>query len=157
MERARELREYAARCLRVSRNVNVPADVAWLEALAAQATQAVEWIETKEAADGAAWPPAYPLAEEPRGMAPADSDMILNRGAVLERHTLPDRRRAGSQDDASPVLIPLLREDGIASLSGTPANEGTDDLNATRGIIIWALISAAMWLVLAWWIAGRGR
>jgi hypothetical protein len=157
MERARQLRENAARCLRLSKTVNAPADGAWLEALAAEATQAAEWIETQEAAGGAAWPPAYPLAEEPRSMARAEPDAVPNRGAELEPDTLSDRRRTGRRDKVSPVLIPLLREDSIASLSGKPAADGPDDLSASRGIIIWALISAAMWLPLAGWIVGRGR
>jgi two-component system CheB/CheR fusion protein len=71
MERARGLRENAARCLRLSRSINSPADVAWLEALAAEATQGAERIEAEEAAAAAERYPIRLIAAEPDGVARA--------------------------------------------------------------------------------------
>jgi hypothetical protein len=145
MERARELRENAARYLRLSMNVNAAADVTWLEDLAAEATQGAERIEAEEAAGAAC-----------AGVAEG-SDALTNRDAETEPDTLTDRRRAGRRDDISPALISLLREDSITSVPGEPVIGGHDDLSASRGIIIWALTATAIWLSLVSWIVGHGR
>jgi hypothetical protein len=147
MERARELRENAARCLRLSASINVPTDVAWLEALAAEATQAAERLEAEEAAGVIRAGPGTV-----QGI-----DALTHRGAELDPAALTDRRRAGRRDDVSPVLIPLLREASNRSVLDEPTAGGPDNLGASRGIIIWTLISAAVWLPLALWIVGRGR
>jgi hypothetical protein len=93
MERALELREKAARCLRLSKCVSSPADVAYLEALAAEAINDAEQRE------------AY---------------MLANREAEQEPDTLTDRHRPGRRDDVSPRLIPLLRENLSNSLNDEP-------------------------------------
>jgi hypothetical protein len=159
MERARELRENAARCLRLSKTINAPADVAWLETFAAESTRAAEWMEAKEAAGVVDQYAARWSVEGSPGVARAEADALPNRGARLEPDTLPDRRRPGRRDDVSPVLIPLLRGDSITSLSGNPAADEPVDLGASRGVIIWALISVAVWASLVSWMifGGRGR
>jgi hypothetical protein len=154
MERAHELREKATRCLRLSGSINCPADVTWLETLAAEATQAAERLEAEHAARVAGRHPSNQFVEESRGEprgGPATfegPDAFTYRDAELASDTFPDRRRAGRRDDVSSVLIPLLREDSITALPG----EAADQLRAPRGVIIWTLISAAAWAPLLWWV-----
>jgi hypothetical protein len=163
MERACELRENATRYLRLSRSIHLPADVAWLEALAADALQAAEQIEAEEAAGVGERYPARRIAEELRGVARTGlgsfegSDALTNRGAELEPDTLTDRRRPGRRGKVSPALIPLMREDPLPSFTGEPGDDGPDQLNASRGIIIWALISAVVWVPLALLVIDRVR
>jgi hypothetical protein len=160
MERARGLREKAARYLRLSRSINSPADVAWLEALAAEVTQDANRIEAEEAAGVAERYPVYRLADEPPGgvgagpVAREDSDALTKRDVEFELDEVPDRRRPGRRDEVSPVLIPLLREDSITSLPGEFRTVGHDDLSASRGVIIWTLISLSI-MLLVLWIVGR--
>ncbi len=139
MERARELRENAARCIRLSRSINSPADVAWLEDLAAEAAHAADRLE----------------AEEPDIDAEADPSWHLTSAhdsvRILEDRLFPDRRRSGRQD-VSNVLIPLLRSESLSGLPVDPGDDGPDQLNASRGIIIWTLVSAIMWVPLLWWM-----
>jgi hypothetical protein len=164
MDRARELRENAARGLRLSDSVNAPADVACLKALAAEAIQSAERIEAEEAAAGVVEYGVRCSAEEHRGAARAGngafegSDAVTSREVKMEPDTLTDRRRTGRRDDVSPVLIPLLREDSITSIpTSEAAIGGPDDLRASRGIIIWVLVSVAIWVPLAYRFIGRGR
>lgn len=48
--RVQQLRDKAARCLRLAQSINAPADVALLEALAAEASQAAADLESIESA-----------------------------------------------------------------------------------------------------------
>jgi hypothetical protein len=163
MTRVHELRENAERCLRLSKSINVAADVAWLEGLAAESTQAAERIEAEEVASAAEQCPMRRSAEESPYMvrfgdvALDGSDALLDRNIVLTADESPDRRRPGRRDEVRPDLIPFLREDFLSGLPAEPTPDGPDHLKASRGIIIWALISVALWLPLTLWIVGRVR
>jgi hypothetical protein len=158
MERAHQLRENAIRCLRLSGSINRPDDVAWLEALAEESTKAAEQLEAEDVAGVAGRHLSAWIAEDSRGEAHGGpgafegSGTLTYRDTELGSDTLPDRRRSGRRDDVSSILIPLLRDDCITSLSGEPYDHNPDQLNASRGIIIWTFISAAVWVPLLWWV-----
>jgi hypothetical protein len=76
----------------------------------------------------------------------------VDRGAELEPATARDRRRPGRRDDVSPTLIPLLREDFSAQLRDHLIDEEPDQLRSSRGVVLWALISAALLALLLWWV-----
>jgi hypothetical protein len=142
-----ELRGRAAGCLELSRS-NLPRDdVAFLKALAAALIQDAEQTEAAETAR---------LAGQH-----ADShwvDWLTRRKNKMATalDASADHRRPGHQDDVSPALIPLLREETIESLSFEPADDSFDNLSGSRGIIIWVLVSAATWLSIGLWVALGG-
>jgi hypothetical protein len=138
MERGRELRENASRCLRLSKSINFPSDIALLEALAAQATKEAEQIEAVEAV----------RSDERQDCRTTEA--LANRDAELNVDTTPDRRRVGRQDDFSPMLIPLMREESLERLFVEPIDDEPVQLRAFGGIFIWALIAAAVWAALLW-------
>jgi hypothetical protein len=144
---------------RLSRNL--VDDVAFLEALATALNQKADEIEATEAALGRAGrgyvasatsaalrPPEIPPPHDPNyDMRPLVAK--IGRGVEPLADAPPDRRRSGRQTEVSPVLIPLLREDSKTSdLPCHPADDRQDQLRASRGIIIWTLISAIVWLSL---------
>jgi hypothetical protein len=142
-----ELRERAARCLELSRS-NLPRDdVAFLKALAAALIQDAERTEAAETAR---------LAGQYSGSHWADWLARRKTNMPTGLDTSTDRRRPERQDDVSPALIPLLREETIESLSFEPADESFDNLSGSRGIIIWVLVSAATWLSLGLWVGLGG-
>lgn len=157
MESARQLRDKAARYLMLSQTINAPSDIAWLEGLALEATQAAERIEAEDVVGVADGPVTSLLHDEPGAGAAGDSVTFAKRDVGLEASVIPDRRRPDRRDDVSPALIPLLREDSLSNLSNGAAAATQDDLSASRGIVIWALISAAAWVPLVVWIVVRSR
>ncbi len=145
MERARELRENAERCLRLSRSINSPADVAWLEELAAEASEAADRLEADKSAGSAGH---YSSSQQVNVLGSDGSDVSGNpTGSGM----FPDRRRSG-RSEVSPVLIPLLRSDSLANVPFDPADDGPDQLRASRGIFIWTLVSVVVWGPLLWWM-----
>jgi hypothetical protein len=149
MERSIELRESAARCLRLSRSNLSRDDVVFLETLAAALIQDAEQSDSAEAARLAGQYTASQSAVAARATE--------NRDVNLELDTSADRSRSGHRDDISPALIPRLREESVESLPFEPADDTFDNLRGARSVIIWALVSAAIWLPLVWWIYGRAR
>jgi hypothetical protein len=132
LERAATLRDKAARCRRLSQSINDPGDAAWLEALALAAIQDADRIE----------------AEENVGAAVGgDVGERTKCNIAGELEATPDRRRPERCAEVNPVLIPLLREEFNTSHPGDLATDGDDQLSASRGVIIWALISAALFLL----------
>jgi DNA-binding response OmpR family regulator len=139
--RASELRENAARCLRLSGSINSPGDVAALEAMAAQATEEAEQMEAVEAVRF--------------GERQSDCRMtgpLANRDAEPSIDITVDRRRPGRQDDVIPMLIPLMRRDPLERLFVEPTDREPDQHVAFVGIFIWGLMSAAVWAPLLWWV-----
>jgi hypothetical protein len=134
MEQTRELRENAARCLRLSRSIHSPEDVAFLEALSAEA---IEEAEQREAAEAVRLEGRYPSVRS--------AEVVINRSGG-------DRRRAGRQDDVNSMLIPLMREGSLGRLRGELIDDEPDQLRSARGIVLWLLISVAMWVSLLWWV-----
>lgn len=152
MGQARELRDNAARCLRLSRSIDCADDIAWLQALAAEATQAADQIETDETASLAERHPSGGLVDEFGSPGAFEaSNAALNGNARSAPDMFPDRRRPGRREVSS-VLIPLLRKGHITGLPADPAVDGRDQLSASRGIVIWTLISALVWAPLLWWV-----
>jgi hypothetical protein len=143
MERSIELRESAARCLRLSRSNLSRDDVVFFETLAAALIQDAEQSDSAEAARLA-------------GQYTASQSAVAAR-ATENRDVNVERSRSGHRDDISPALIPRLREESIESLPFEPADDTFDNLRGARSVIIWALVSAAIWLPLVWWIYGRAR
>jgi hypothetical protein len=169
MERSIDLRESAARCLKLSRSNLSLDDVAFLETLAAAL---IRDAEQSESAETGRWAGQYTasqaavasraaavVAPVPSGANYADAQpsVAINRLAELELDTSTDRRRPGRRDHASLALIPLLREESSERLSFEPADDSFDSLRGSRGIIIWASVSAAIWLSLGFWIGGLQR
>ncbi len=151
MGQARALRDSATRCLRLSRSIECPDDVAWLTALAAGATQAADQIEADETVGLAKWHSSCQMdGQFARPGSFEDFDATTDRDAKPGPYTLWNRRRSGRQDVNS-VLIPLLRDEHLAGLPGDPADR-CDQLSASRGIVIWTMISAAVWAPLLWWV-----
>ena len=152
MGQARELRDSATRCLRLSRSTESPDDAAWLKALAAEATQAADQIEAGETADLAKWHPSWQFGEKFDGLGALEGfDATTDQDPKPGVKPLWDRRRSGRQDVSS-VLIPLLRDEHLAGLRVDPTAERCDQLSASRGIIIWTLISATVWVPLLWFV-----
>jgi hypothetical protein len=165
VEAAHQLREKAACCLRLAKSINTPSDIAFLEALAGKFIQEAEQREVAEA--GTAGHVVFAASNESRARdlsslpdpnLPVPISFVPNsRDTEPQAYASSDRRRPGRRNDASPVLIPLLREESIESLVGEPDDDSADNLRGSRGIIIWTLVSAAIWLPLLWWIGGLGR
>jgi hypothetical protein len=152
---------------RLSRNL--VDDVAFLEALAAALNQKADQIEVAEAARGTAGRGYVASATSgplrPSEMSPPHDPNYDMRSLIAKiirdieplADAPPDRRRTVPQNEVSPVLIPLLREDSMASdVAGHPADDRQDQLRASRGIIIWTLISAIVWLSLLLGFGGLG-
>jgi GAF domain-containing protein len=140
MERARELRKNAAHCLRLSKSINSPDDIALLETLAAQATEEAEQMEALEA-----------VHSDERHSGGRMAETLADRDAELRPATVPDRRRSGRRDDLSAMLIPLLRENSLKKSFIELIDDEPDQLRAFGGIFIWALVTAAVWATILWW------
>jgi hypothetical protein len=159
MDSARQLRENAERYLRLSRSVNSQSDIAWLESLADAANRSADRIEINESAGAAE---QHVTGQAPHEVGHTEPVAFNAPGALSSREAEPasevlaDRRRPERRHDVNPVLIPLLREHSLSSLPNEPVAGGHDDLSASRGIIIWLLVSVVMWMPLAFWIISRG-
>jgi hypothetical protein len=157
LEPAPHLRENAARCLRLSKSVNSPGDIAFLEALAAKFIHEAEQREAAEA--GTAGHVVSATSDGARDVSPRyDPNLPAVRSSVpISRDTKPayvssDRRRPGRRDNVSPALTPLLREESSQRLPVESADDRSDNLRSARGIIIWVVVSAAIWLLLLLWV-----
>jgi hypothetical protein len=80
------------------------------------------------------------------------SSVPISRDTKPEAYVSSDRRRPGRRDDVSPALTPLLREGSSQRLPVESADDSSDNLRSSRGIIIWVLVSAAIWLLLLLWV-----
>jgi hypothetical protein len=143
MEPSIELRESAARCLRLSRSKrsNLPLDdVAFLETLAVALIRHAEQSESAETAclagryaasqSAAAAHLAADVVPVPPGQnfAVAHPSVSINRHDELELDTSTDRRRPRRRDDVNPALIPLLREESIDGRHFEAADDSFDNL-----------------------------
>jgi hypothetical protein len=72
---------------------------------------------------------------------------LIDREAEAEPDVRRDRRRPGRQDDVSPDLVPLLR--ATFPYIEDEAEEDRDQLAASRGIVIWTLLTVAAWAVVS--------
>lgn len=137
---------------------HVADDVAFLAALAAALNQEADRIEAcvgtagdrraSTATSGTARAPAMsPANDSNYDMGPLIAEIGRNIEPLADAPA--DRRRLGRLKDINPGLIPLLRGDAMASeLPEDRCDDEPDQLRTSRGIIIWTLISAVVWLAL---------